>query len=156
MASLWGTGWEGHVLGRYNTGIVLLERQGQRGTRDTKRTYSSCLRRPFRCTLTRTLYSTSVENVENNQAQEGGSGLVPSVTCDGNGMENEKDSSVGVNPSCGGQERTTSDVTSLRLTCSETNPLSDAVTLSLPTSCKIDHVDHQPCPTLMKGRGCLN
>ena len=141
MDSLLGIGWEGHILGRYNMGIILLERWGQRGMRDTKRTYSSCLRSPFRCTSTRAQYSTSVENVGDHQAQEGGSGLVPPLTSDGNGMENGKHSSVGVNPSRGGQERTREDVTRLRLTCSETNPLSDEVTLTLPRSCKPEDVD---------------
>ena len=140
MDALLGIGWEGHVLGRYIIGIILLERRGQRDTRDMERTYSSCLRSPFRCTSTRRQYSTSVENADDHQAQEGGSGLVPPTTYDGNGMENGKDSSVAVNPSRGGQETTTADVTRLRLTCSESNPLSDDVTLTFPRSCKAGHV----------------
>lgn len=155
MDSLLGTGWEGHFLGRYNIGTILLEGRGQRRMCDAKRTYSSCLRSPFRCTSTRTQYSTSVENVGAHQAQEGGSGLVPPDTYDGKGMENGKLSSVGVNPSRGGQERTTEDVTRLRLTCSETNPLSDEVILTLPRSCESEHVD-QLCPTSVDEQGGLN
>ena len=117
-------------------------------TGDIERTYSSCLRSPFRCTSTRRQYSTSVENADDHQAQEGGSGLVPPTTYDGNGMENGRGSSVGVYPSRGGHERTMADVTRLRLICSEINPLSDDVTLTFPRSCKIGHVD-QLCPTLM-------
>lgn len=141
MDSLLGIGWEGHVLGRYIIGIILLERRGQRRTHDRERTYTSCLRHPFRCTSTRTQYSTSVENVDDHQAQEGGSGLAPPATCDGKGMLNGKDSSVEVNPSRGGQERTTADVSRLRLTCSEINPLSDEVTLTFPRSCKTGYID---------------
>jgi hypothetical protein len=136
MDSLLEIGWEGHVLGRYIIGIILLERRGQRRKCGTKRTYSSRLRSPFRCTSTLTQYSTSVENPGDHQAQEGASGFVLSSTWDGNGMTNAKHSSVGVYASRGGQERTMADVSSFRWTCSEINPLSDKVALTLPRSCE--------------------
>jgi len=120
-----------------------------------KRTYSSCLRSPFRCTSTLTQYSASVENVDDHQAQEGGSGLVPPATWEGNGMTNGKHSSVGVNSSRGGQERTMADVRRFRWSCSEINPLSDKITLNLPKSC-----EKRPCPSAVphvgNEQGCLN
>jgi hypothetical protein len=36
MDSLLEIGWEGHVLGRYIIGIILLERRGQRRTCGTR------------------------------------------------------------------------------------------------------------------------
>lgn len=83
------------------------------------------------------------------QAYEGGSGPVPPLTYDGNGMEKGKDCSVGAHSPCAGQERTTGDVTILRLTASEISPLSEVVILTLPRSCKRRHVD-QRCLALIK------
>jgi len=148
MDSLLEIGWEGHVLGKYIIGIILLETESKTNVRH-KNTHSSCLRSPFRCTSTLTQYSTSAENVDDHQAQEGGSGLVPPATWDGNGMTNGKHSSVGVNISRGGQEMTVADVSRFRWTCPEINPFSDEVTLTLPWSCeKKDHVrQRQLCCT---------
>jgi len=130
-----GIGWEGHVLGRYMIGIILLGER-QKGTSGTKRTYSSCLRSPFRCTSTLMQYSISHENEDDHEAEEGGSGFEPPFMRDGNGMENGNHVSAGANSSRGGQERTTEDVTRLRVTCSAIKPLSEAITLTLPKSCQ--------------------
>jgi hypothetical protein len=70
-------------------------------------------------------------------------------------MENGKDWSVGVHSPRAGQERTILDVTMLRLTTSESSPLSEVVTLALPRSYKTEHVD-QLCPALIKDQGFLN
>src|SRR6267154_381452 len=153
MDSLLEIGWEGHVLGRYIIGIILLERRSKTNVWH-KRTYSSCLRSPFRCTSTLTQNSTSVVNVDDHQAQEGGSGLVPPATWDGNGMTNGKHSSVGVNTSRGGQERTMADLSRFRLTCSEIKPLSAKVTLTLPRSC--ENIPLSVVPHVVNEQGCLN
>jgi hypothetical protein len=81
-------------------------------------------------------YSTSHESVGNQVAWDGGSGLVLPLTNDGNGMENGKLSSVGEKVPCGGQERTTGDETRSLLATSESIPLTEAVTLTLPRSYK--------------------
>ena len=58
-----GIGLEGHFLGRYMIGMILLQEWVTRRTIEREnRTYSSCLRSPFRCTSTLTQYSTSDVN----------------------------------------------------------------------------------------------
>jgi hypothetical protein len=156
VACLVGTGWEGKVFGRYNTGRILLGGQVKDAwVSDIKKTHISCLRSPFRWTSTLTQYSTSPENVGDKQAYEGGSGLAPPLTYDGNGMENGKDCSVGVCSPRAGQERTIGDVTILRLTTSEIIPLSEVIILTLPRSCKRKHID-QLCQASIEGKGNLN